>query len=67
MKITFDGDELNGLLITDMDLFKPLSLLAPHYGVFDLHKPEMISKGQSLPTPVVSTLCHWFNEQIPRE
>lgn len=62
----FDGDELNGLLITDMWLYRKMKLLSPHFGLFDLHNPRAISKNVGLPTPVVSTMAHWFNEPLKK-
>ena len=59
----FDGDELNGLLITDLKLYEKLKKsFAPSNGIFDMHTPGKIGKVLTLPRPTTSTISHWFNE-----
>lgn len=60
----FDGDELNVKLITDNVMLDLVAPLAPHFGVMDLDVPRSVSPNIALPKPLISTLDHWYFEEI---
>lgn len=61
MKVTFDGDELNMLLILDKAMHDNLSRLAPHTGALDLERPYAVSGNLKIPAPVISTIGNWLD------
>ena len=64
----FDGDELNGLLLTDLNTYEMAKKgLHPANGVLHQHVPKKISNIVQLPTPTVTTMAHWFNEPLKRK
>lgn len=62
LKITFDGDALNGMLILDNDFAEKMERFAPHLSVLDLRKPRTISKAVTIPAPAVVTMSNWLAE-----
>lgn len=58
----FDGDQLNGMLILDLETAKRLERLQPHHNVLDLQKPRALSRDIALPAPVLATISNWLYE-----
>lgn len=58
----FDGDELNGTLILDHEMYVRLQRLHPDHYIFDLDKPRALSGYIGLPSPVVTTIAEWLDE-----
>lgn len=56
---SFDGDEMNLMLILDQHQYSSLSRLAPEYSVLDLQKTRTISKINAIPKPVIATIGNW--------
>lgn len=61
-KATFDGDQLNGMIILDLSTADKLERLAPYHSVLDLQNPRTISRNIALPAPVVATISNWLHE-----
>ncbi|WP_257291124.1 hypothetical protein [Endozoicomonas sp. ONNA1] len=61
----FDGDELNGILCLDEEFYEACKALAPHNGILDMTKPRTVSRVVNLPTPVISNIVNWLEEELP--
>lgn len=58
----FDGDELNGTIILDHDMYARLQRLHPDHYVIDLEKPRSLSGYIGLPSPVLATIGAWMHQ-----
>lgn len=56
----FDGDALNGKLITDRYMRRMLAPLRPHVGVLDVGQPRKISGNITIPAPILATAANWL-------
>lgn len=62
LKISFDGDELNLMVILDKRMLERMMRLEPHLGARDLKSPRKLSRFLEIPSPVAATMAHWCHE-----
>lgn len=56
----FDGDEMNGQLMLDIEMMDAAELIRPHYGIHSLMDIGRINNVPSLPDPTVVTISRWL-------
>jgi hypothetical protein len=65
LKISFDGDMLNMILIPDNYLRDAFERISPHLWVWSLDKPHEISNNLTLQGPVIDTAVNFASMTQP--
>lgn len=60
----FDGDQLNITMLMDKEIERALEGLKTHKSAIGLDKPYDMSKNNSLPSAMVSTVSNWVHSEI---